>query len=164
FLAQEVGGQAVGVRVVVPAAELGGDAVVTRRGPGAADFVSRDAHADARAANQDAALHLAAADLAVYFEREVRVIDAARVVRADVDHLVAVLSEQRYDALFDDDAAMIATDGDFHFDTDTRASTAVDGRQMCLLPKGLLYRPHRAAPRIGSAAGTLKRVGSAKDF
>src|SRR5205823_6557993 len=85
-------------------------------------LVGGDAHADAGPADQNAALDPAFADRAGDFERVVRVIDAPRVVRAGVDHLVAVLAEQRYDALFDGDAAMIATDGDFHFDTDARAS------------------------------------------
>src|SRR5437016_4519297 len=87
------------------------------RGPGAADLVRGDAHADAGAADQDAALRPAVADLAGHFERVVRVIDAARVVRPDVDHFVAALSEQRDDALLDRNAAMVAPDGDFHGET-----------------------------------------------
>src|SRR5262245_21783794 len=101
LFAEQVGRKAENVGVVVPAAKFGGDTVVARRRPGAPDLVGGDAHADARAADQDAPLHAAVADLAGHFEREVRVIDAARVIRADVDDFVAVLTEQRYDSLFD---------------------------------------------------------------
>src|SRR5262245_44240401 len=62
FLAQEVGGKAEDVRVVVPATEFGSDTVVARRRPRTADLVGRDAHADARAADQYAALDAAVAD------------------------------------------------------------------------------------------------------
>jgi RNA polymerase sigma-70 factor (ECF subfamily) len=57
---------------------------------------------------------------------------------------------------------MIATDGDFHFDTDGGRVRAVGGRQKCRLPEELLYRPRPTAPSIGRAAVAPKKVGIAR--
>src|SRR5205085_881690 len=57
LLAEQVRRQTKDIRVVVPPTHLGGDAVVTGRGANVLDLVGGDAHADAGAADQDAAVH-----------------------------------------------------------------------------------------------------------
>ncbi len=59
FVAEEVGGKAQDVGVVVAAADLGGQLVVADRRANAGELVGYDGHADTGAVNQDATVALA---------------------------------------------------------------------------------------------------------
>src|SRR5262249_20698583 len=83
LLVEQVGRQPHSVGVVVRAASLGGDAVGAGGGADAVDLVRRDAHADAGAADQDAALHLPVTDRPRHLEGVVGVVDAVPGLRAD---------------------------------------------------------------------------------
>ena len=75
-LTQEVGGHADDVGIVVAAAELRGDFIVDQGGASAFDFVSGDAHADAGAADEDAAVGLALRDQHSNIERAFGIVAA----------------------------------------------------------------------------------------
>src|SRR5262249_27070509 len=114
LFAQHVGRQAEHVQIVVPAAHFGRQVIVTRGRADAGKLVGRDAHADARSANQDAAVHRAVADLAADDRGDIRVVDAFVRVRPSVDHFLAQALEQLDQFAFDGIAAMVATDCDTH--------------------------------------------------
>ena len=80
----------------------------------ALDLVGGDAHADAGAADQDAALGPALAHGQADLKSEVGVVHAVPAVRADVEHFVAHLLQDGDDAALDLEPAMVAADGDFH--------------------------------------------------
>src|SRR5437899_1253070 len=85
---QEVGGQAQHIGIVVAAAHLRGDAVVTGSRTDTVNFVSGDAHADARAADQDAAVHTAFADRLGHLKGVIGVVDTFATARTHVYHFV----------------------------------------------------------------------------
>src|SRR5262245_2887318 len=114
LFAEEVGREAEDVGVVVTSAQLSRDAVVAGRGPGAPDLVRGDAHADARAANQDTPFHPTLADSLGHLEGKVRVVRAPRAVRSDVDYLMADLTQKRNDPLLDAEATMVTTNRNVH--------------------------------------------------
>src|SRR5579862_8516278 len=62
ILAEEVGGKAEDVGVIVPAAHFGSDGIVAGSGSDAVHFVGGNAHADAGATNENPAVHRAGAD------------------------------------------------------------------------------------------------------
>src|SRR5262245_12615667 len=101
-------------------AQLSGDAVVARSGSDAMDFVGSDAHADARAADQDAAFDFGGADGPGDFLRVIRVVHAAARIGTEVEHFVAQLLQERDDPQPDSHAAMVAADGDLHAFTHCR--------------------------------------------
>src|SRR3954454_6284098 len=82
--------------------------------PDAADLVGGDAHADAAAADEDAAIDASFTDGLGHLEREVRIIDAGVPLRAHVADLVVELRQEGDDAPFDIETAMIASDGNSH--------------------------------------------------
>ena len=77
-MAQEVGGKAEDVGVVVRAGESGGEFIVGDGSADALDLVGGDAHADARAADEDARVHVRLDDCAARALRDVRVVGGAR--------------------------------------------------------------------------------------
>src|SRR5262245_23293882 len=88
LFAQEIGGQADHVAVVVAAAHLGGDGIVAGGGADAAHLVRGNAHTDVRAADEYAALDLAAADGLADEKREIRVVRALRAGGTHVEHFM----------------------------------------------------------------------------
>ena len=112
--AQEVAGEAEDVEVVVTAAELGRDFVDAGAGADAGELVGGDGHADAGAADQDAAVDFAAADFLGHQGREVGVVDAFVRRRAVVDHVVPFGFEQGDHLLLQVISSMITGDGNFH--------------------------------------------------
>ena len=73
--AQEICRKTQDVRVVVAVAYLGGQIIVARRGAHAGELVGGDAHAQAGAADQDPAVHLAVADFLRHRGGDIRVVD-----------------------------------------------------------------------------------------
>src|SRR5262245_12445004 len=114
LLAQEVGGEAEDVGVVVSAAHLGGDGVVAGGGADAAHLVGGDAHADVGAANQNAALDLALADGFADQNREIGIIDALGPGGAHVEHFVSEAFEEGDKPALGLEAAVVAADGNLH--------------------------------------------------
>ena len=112
--AQQVGGEAEDVGVVVAAAHFGRQIVVAGGRADAGELVGRDAHSQAGAADQDAAIDLAAADLAGHPGGDVGIIDGLAGVRAHVLHLVAQSLQQLDDPRADGKTAMIGADSDTH--------------------------------------------------
>ena len=108
---KQVAGEAEDVEVVVPAAELGGDFVDAGGRPHAGKLVGGDRHADAGAADENAAVDFAAADLAGHQGGEIRVVDAGVGGRTVVDDLVPLGFEQRNHLLLEVISAVIAGDG-----------------------------------------------------
>ena len=72
------------------------------------------AHPQPRAADQDAPIHLAVADLAGHAGGDVGIIDRLAGVRAQVLHLVAQPLQQIDDPRTDRIATMIGADGNTH--------------------------------------------------
>src|SRR5262245_26570217 len=114
LLAQQIAGQTEHVGVVVAATHLGGDAVVTGGRANAEYLVGRDAHADAGAADQDAALHAPLADGLGDLEGEVGVINTVLAGGPHVQHFVPHLLQERNDAPLGLVAAVVAANGDLH--------------------------------------------------
>jgi hypothetical protein len=80
-------------------------------------FIGCDAHANARAADQDAAIHLFRAYLLGHDGGDVRIIDALATVGAGVDHFLVQPLEQLDDPLSDGKPAMVASDRNTHNST-----------------------------------------------
>src|SRR5215207_3461879 len=96
--------------------------VVTDRGADAGELAGGDRGADARAADEDAALRASVLNRLAELARLVRIVDPLRVrVGAEVDGLVAPLLELVEDALAQLHAAVVERDGDPHA---TRSSSA----------------------------------------
>ena len=113
-VAEQIGRQAQHVGIVVQAAHLGGQIVVASSGADAGILVGRDAHADARAADENAAVDFAFRNGLGDLRREVGVVDALGRQRAEVDGIVAEIADKRQDLPLDFVTAMIAGDGYFH--------------------------------------------------
>ncbi len=111
---EHVAREAENVEVVVAAAEFGGDFVCTGGGTHAGKFVGANCHADAGAANQDAAIGFAAANFFGDQGCEIGVVDAGVARRAFVEDFVAFRFQQRDHAFLEVIPAMITGDGDFH--------------------------------------------------
>lgn len=73
--ADKFAGKTKDVRVVMSTAELGGDFVATKRRANAANFVRRDAHADAGAANENPFVRFAGRDRFGDRRRDVRIVE-----------------------------------------------------------------------------------------
>src|SRR5438552_8023071 len=114
FAAQQIRGQAQDVGVVVAAAHLRRDAVVARGGAHAGHLIGGDAHADAGAVDEDAAVHASFAHGLADGEGVVGVIDAVAALRSQVEDLMSQALQQGDDAAFDFEAAVVAADGDSH--------------------------------------------------
>src|SRR5262245_16641292 len=107
FLADEVGGQAHHVGIVVPAAEFGVDHVAAVGGADHGDFVRGDAHSVAGPANEDAAIDAARTNRFGNRDGVIGVVDARSAVGAEVVHFVTELLEQADQALLDGHSAMV---------------------------------------------------------
>src|SRR5205085_5580808 len=133
---------------------------VTGGGAYTLDLVGGDAHADAGAAHQDAALDAALGHGLGHLKREIRVVHALAAVRAEVQHLVAHLLQQGADALLDVVTAVVTADGDSHgtpSDEKGPALRAVQLRQQFLQATGDLAGAGAvdlavAADRVGDVA------------
>ncbi len=93
-LAQQVGGEAEDIGVVVAAAHFGRDVVVAGGRADAGELVRRHAHPQAGAADQNAALGLAAADHAGDPCGHVGIVDGLAGIGAHVFHLVLQAAQQ----------------------------------------------------------------------
>src|SRR5262249_1789388 len=119
--ADDLGSQAEDVHVVVLDALVRAVRVVADRRPDAYDLARGDSRADARAADEHAALRVAGEAGVADLLRLVRVVDPhGRVVRAEVEH--GVHGERLQDGLTQHDAAVVERNSDSHA---TRSSSAV---------------------------------------
>src|SRR6218665_2990085 len=102
------------VRVVAERGALGAVGVVRLRGADARHLVRCNRHADAGAAQQQAALGLAARDGLRHRDADVRVQHRLVVMGAEVRHLVALGQQGGLQAVFHGVGGLVAADGDFH--------------------------------------------------
>ena len=114
-LAQQIGGEAQDIRIVVPPAELGREIVVAGRGANAVKLIRGDAHAQARPADQYPAVGLAVADAAGHFGGDVGIIDGLGRKRAHVFDFVPELLQQFRYFRADGKTTMIGTNCNSHF-------------------------------------------------
>src|SRR5690606_22857807 len=139
--AEQVGGHADDVGVVMAAGDLGGDVVVDQCGADAVDLVSGDAHADARAADEHRAIGPALGDGARRRPREVGVVATAAVVAGGhVDQLVALASDQVRQRPEHRRATVVATQRNLH------GLYSTDGRNPNVNGSGNLGRFHFIEP------------------
>src|SRR5688572_13148601 len=111
--ADDLRAEAEHVHVVVLDRLVGAVEVVADRRADAGHLAGGDRGAGARAADEDAALGLAALDLLADLARLVRVVDTdVGAVGAEVDHLVAL--ERLRDGVAQVDATVVEGDGDPH--------------------------------------------------
>lgn len=97
------------------ARHLRGIDIIAERAADALDLVAGNRDADARAAERDAAVGLAARDIRADLRGDIRVVDGVRAERADVRHLdIAVLLEHHLDLFLQRDSAVIAANRDSH--------------------------------------------------
>src|SRR6218665_523667 len=102
------------VRVVAERGALGAVGVVRLRGADARHLVRCNRHADAGAAQQQAALGLAARDGLRHRDADVRVQHRLVLMGAEVRHLVALPHQCRLPPTFHGVGGLVAADGDFH--------------------------------------------------
>src|SRR5947209_3359156 len=89
LFAEKVGGKAKDVGIVVAPAHFGSDAVVARRRAHALYFIGGDTHADAGAADQDAAVGFAGAHAIGDVVGEIGIVDAFGATRSYVNDFMA---------------------------------------------------------------------------
>src|SRR5206468_180002 len=99
---------------VMAAAHLRGDAIVSGGRAHAVDLVGGDAHADAGAADQDAAIDSPLAHCLGHLKGVIRVIDALTGRSTDIENFVTEILYEGHEPALDLEAAMIAADGYFH--------------------------------------------------
>src|SRR3954452_8088813 len=115
FGADDLGAEAEHVHVVVLDALVRGIGVVADRCADARDLVGRDRRDDARAADEQRSLGLAAADRLGDLTRLVGVVDPRlRLVGAQIDRLVPERPQLLQQPLAQVDAAVVEGDGDSH--------------------------------------------------
>ena len=134
--AEQIAGKAQHIQVIVAAAEFGGDLVGTGGRPDARKLVSDDRHADAGAADEDAAFDFAAADPAGHEGGEIGVVDAGVARRAFVDDLMALGLQQRDHSFFEMITAVIAGNGYFHGSVELGEACLVAGVGCWMLDVG----------------------------
>jgi hypothetical protein len=78
----------------LPAAQLGRQVVIAWRSPDAGDLVGRNAHPQARSADQDPPIHFVIADLSGDHGGDVGVVVVVLIVGSRVDHFLAQPAEQ----------------------------------------------------------------------
>src|SRR4051794_31896780 len=111
----DLGAEAEDVHVVVLHALVRGVDVVAYRRADPGDLAGGDARADTGAADEDAALGIAAQDRLADLPRLVRVVDPRRVgVGAEVDGVAAGVGERREHLLAQVDAAVVERGRDPH--------------------------------------------------
>lgn len=105
------------VHVVMLDTLVGRVGVMANRRANAGDFVSRNADADPAATDQNAAIRLAADDLASDGFSKVGIITTSLIVRSTIDHASdgnaqVRTADQFHNQLFERESGMIAADGD----------------------------------------------------
>ena len=111
---RDAGAEREDVGVVVLAREAGGLEVHHRRGADAGDLVGGERHADAGAADQDAAIEFAGRDRAPDLGRVVGIVDRLVRVGAEVAVRRAQLVERVLDQFLQLEAGMVCANRDAH--------------------------------------------------
>src|SRR5712691_12031486 len=114
LFAEQISRQAQDVGVVVPTAHFGGQIVVTQGGAHAVKPIGGNRHADARAADQNAAFDIVRDHRRGDFRGEFRVIDAVGRVGTEIDPLVPKVGQLTQNLLLHLVSAMVAGNCDFH--------------------------------------------------
>ncbi len=103
------------VRVVVSARQLRRVAApITGAQRIARHLIRRHRDAEARAADDDAALGLPARDRLSHGVAILRIVDRRRIVRAEVENLVTLVAQHLRDAVFVFETGVIGAEGDLH--------------------------------------------------
>ena len=108
------------VHVVVFDALVRRVGVVAEAGADARHLVRRHRHADAAAAQNDAALRASSTDRLTNRRGEVRIVHRLRAVGAHVEHVAVLGDEEALDRLLQLEARMIAANRDAHSSPRTR--------------------------------------------
>lgn len=114
LIAQLIGGQANDIGVIVHATVFRRDAVMARCSTHSGELVRGDAHTDASAADQDAALHASVGHFTGNLSREIRIVNALRFERAKVMDVAIQALQKLGETGLQLNAAMITGDADFH--------------------------------------------------
>ena len=111
FDAEHAGAERQDIRVIVPARELRRRHVMRKGATDMTIAIGGDAHADAGAADQHAALRATAAERLGDSIREIRIIHRVRAVGAEIEHLQAKRLQLRQQRGFKLITAVIRGDG-----------------------------------------------------
>src|SRR5262249_35069449 len=95
-------------------AHLGSDGVVTRGGANTAHLVGGDAHAETGPADEDSTIRAMIADREADGERVVGIVDAFAPFGTKIENIVTELLEERNEASFHLESAMVASNGNLH--------------------------------------------------
>jgi sugar phosphate isomerase/epimerase len=132
------------VGVVVPARKFAGELIEDGRTAHAFDLIGRDRDADARTADDDAAIERAAGDGETDDETVIGIVDRRRIGGAEIVGLVAERAQQRDDVVFVSEPGMVRGEGDLHGEA--------------------LFRTNGSAARKPENAGLMKIAASSASF
>ena len=108
------------VGVVVAARELGRIRLRNRSASYARHLVRGHRDAEARSADQDAALGLSRRNRLADRVAKLRIIDRRRVVRAEIEYLVSSIAQDLRDVIFVFETGVIGAEGDLHLFSNLR--------------------------------------------
>ena len=155
--ADHAGAHRKDVGVVVLARGLGGEAIAAQSGADALELVGNNGDTDARAADDDAALALAALDRAGHLGGIVRIVDGIGAVGAKVLVLQATLVQVRLDLLEKLVAAVITTQSN-HFLSFPRGWARAAEAPAQATPHGTTSRPRMRPRTAASRLEHLRRI------
>ena len=113
-LADGVSGKAQNIKVVVTSADFSKKLVLTYSRSNAAEFVSRQRHADSGSANQNTPFADARTDFLRYLSGDIWIIYATGAFRSAVINSMTQPFKDVRDLMTDVNSAMVAADGYFH--------------------------------------------------
>jgi len=100
--------------IVVTSRPRGGEGIIALGCPDSLNFISRDAHPDARAAHQYTAVEIALGNSLAYLPGDIRVIDGVTGIAAEILIGMAGLGYEFDDRILDNNPTVVTADCDFH--------------------------------------------------